>query len=632
MTNHQPRTVQLRKVATVLSIWLVAGSILIFQPEGLFRFTWVKAVVLLLALGAGALAGTRAALPRSVQMMLWAGAAVLGCAALSSADPAASFLGRWPRYEGALMLAVYVGLLALGARLLGGDRSPPWQTLQRALAVAAVLLCLISCLEAGGLRPLGGAGDLRPGATLGNATDQGLVGVLIAGILALPGLTVRRPRDWILVVGLAASVLTVVLSGSRAALLGLVVEAAAIGFLSFRTTRPTWRQSLAVAGGLAAVVALVLSVPAARDRLLAEETVTGRWLLWQQALRLAKDHLWTGVGPSGFVDSVPEYESQQWSAQVGDAFPPDSPHIWLLQALVVGGIPLLILACVLAVLVLRAALTRINEAVSPAQRTNLIGALASVLAYGCGLLTHFTSPGTTGLALFICGGLIGLPVSDGTRLFRGRLKIRLGDPVMSKTSKSATLVAVAAGLVLAVPATVAEWPMNSGAKAARTGETGQAEQQFTFAHQLRPWDSDTALLAAQAFAGAASNGDTEAASRTVEWARMSLSQTPNSVEAGLALSIGYIYLGDLHAAKATLDPLIRRAPYTAGLYVQRGVANFGLAQPEEAIQDLRMAAEQSPSSPLPWQILARVYQRLGDTAQSAAAQARAEGLGGANGK
>jgi predicted Zn-dependent protease len=168
--------------------------------------------------------------------------------------------------------------------------------------------------------------------------------------------------------------------------------------------------------------------------------------------------------------------------------------------------------------------------------------------------------------------------------------------------------------------------MAAGARSARDGNLPQADREFKTAYALRPWDSDTALLAAQAFAGPATSGNKEAAAHTIEWAKISLAKTPDSVEAGLALSIGYINSGDLSTAKQQLDRLISRAPYTTGLYVQRGIANFGLGRPDQSIADLRTAASQSPFSPEPWQIMARIYERLGLLDQAKTAQARANAL------
>ncbi|WP_427018369.1 O-antigen ligase family protein [Pseudarthrobacter sp. P1] len=616
--------------AGAVSLCLIAASLVAYQPGGLFRFTWIKIVVLLVALGFGLFAARKARLPGAAIAVLWIGSGVLFVAIARSVDPLASFVGRWPRYEGAATLGLYLAMLALGARLLGGGGSvAAWALLHRVLAVASLALATISLLEAVGLRPLGGAADLRPGATLGNATDQGLVGVMIAGLLSRPALMRGGTWRWLLRSGLAAAVLTAVLSGSRAALLGLVLVAATGALFGFgdKKARLFPRAGIAI-GSILALTLLVVFSAGTRERLFSPDTVSGRWLLWQQSLMLIKDHWLAGLGPSGFVDAIPGYETRQWAQQFGDSFPPDSPHMWILQALVAGGVPLLVSACALGILVLRYAVEQIRNAPDKQSRANLVGAFAAVIAYGAGLLTHFSSPGTTPLALLVCGGLIATTTAPSGRLIPDRLRTLMSAKRFAAARTIGAATALAAALAVAVPATIAEWPMAAGARAVGTGDTALAEQHFQLAYQLRPWDSDTALLAAQAFAGDATNGDQAAATHAVEWASISTARTPDSVEAGLALAIGHIYSGDLAAGRDVLDALIIKAPNSSGLYTQRGVAEFGLGEPERSISDLKTAASLSPDSPTPLRILAQVYERLGEVDNATEAAARADQLGG----
>jgi tetratricopeptide (TPR) repeat protein len=186
---------------------------------------------------------------------------------------------------------------------------------------------------------------------------------------------------------------------------------------------------------------------------------------------------------------------------------------------------------------------------------------------------------------------------------------------------------VALGLGIAVPASIAEWPMAEAASAVAAGDLTTAESQFQRAYALRPWDSDTALLAAQAFAGPAADGDAIAANRAVEWARISLDRTPGSSEAALALAIGYINSGRLQEGKDTLDHVIEHSRFDSAAYVQRGVANFGLGHVQDSLADLAAAAERAPDSAEPWTILARIYDRLGDPEAAGEAQTRADALG-----
>jgi hypothetical protein len=387
------------------------------------------------------------------------------------------------------------------------------------------------------------------------------------------------------------------------------------------------RAAAAAAAALFVVGAAAFAIPAARERLFSAGTVNGRWLLWEESLKLVADHPWTGVGPSGFVDAIPGYHTLKWAVQVGDTFPPDSPHSWLLQAAVAGGLPLLLGVAAVSFLILRSARDGIRTAEPGADRDNLTGALAAVAAYGLMLLTAFTSPATTPVAAFICGGLVAAGKGEGerlrpvkeSRLVRGWRSFPVG-------AVAAGLL-VAGGLAAALPATIAEWSMAVGASAAAAGDLTKAQREFQRARALRSWDSDTALMAAQTFAGPAANGDTAAAAYAIDWARICLDHTPDSSEAGVVLAIGYINSGKLQQGKDTLDGVIERSPFDSAPYLHRGIANFGLRDVEGSIADLTAAAERAPASAEPWTILARIYDRLGDADAAGQAQARAEALG-----
>lgn len=607
-----------------LSIGLAVISVLAFQPGGLFRFVWAKILILIVAVLFGVLSPRTGLVPRTLKVAIGLGAGWIVVAMLFSESPVASLLGRWPRYEGIPTLGLYVAMFFVGAKILGGKATTGnWQTLRLSLAAAAVLLLALSGFEAVGLRPIGGAVGDRTGATLGNATDQGLIGVVIAGVLSAPfGKSAGRGK-WLTVLGLASAVAIVLLSASRAALAALAIVAITATAVLFRVRQGRkLTVVLGLAGAVVAVGASALLIPPMRVRLFSADTVDGRSMLWIRTLGLVKDHLWTGVGPSGFVDAFPAYVDQSWAQTVGDRFPTDSPHSWPLQLLVAGGAPLLIAALVCAGLFIRSALARIAQAAEPAGKQQLIVVLAAVCAYAVALLTHFSSPGTTGLVAFLGGGLVAIEQNG-----RNRQGGVLGLARDVASSRIAGLALVAAALAVAVPASAAEGPMAAGARAARVGNPTGADAYFQQAYGLRPWDSDTAMLAAQAFAGPATDGDKTAAANAVKWGSRALVRTPQSLEAGLATAIGHIYAGQLDAAKTQLDQLTVMAPYSSAVYLQRGVANFGLGRGADSVADLQRAAVLDPKSDMPWRVLAGVYQRLGEAELAQDALQRAQNVG-----
>jgi O-antigen ligase len=615
---------QITKRAPLACIVLVTASVLVFQPGGLYRFVWAKTIILALAVIFGLLSTRGGSIPRLFWLLLSAMAAWLLLAGALSDSPEASLMGRWPRYEGLPVLAVYLGLFAVGARVLAGPQTGSrWKWLRLCLSGVSLVLLALSALEAAGPRPLGGSLDSRPGATLGNASDQGLVAVLSFGLLLAPAGTESVAVKWTIRSGRAASVLVALLSGSRAALIGVVLLLIAALVWRLRESRGNaW--SIAGKGLLAAVVlgGAALLLPGIGDRLLNGETVSGRWLLWQQTMNLIGEHFWFGVGPSGFVDAFPRYLDAEWAREVGNDFPLDSPHMWVLQAATAGGIPVLVLALLACSFGLVFALGNIRSVENPGQRRNLYFSLFAVGACGTAMLTHFTSPGTTGLLAFVCGGILGTAGAHSVKL-----QAQGNEPKIWKDAlRLAGIPAFAIILAVAIPAASAEWPMKSGVQLVAMGNMDAANDSFEAAHSLRSWDSDTALLAAQAFTGPAAEDDPAAASFAMQWAEKSLEKTPNSLEAGLALAIGQLNSGELNAAKEGLDHLIERAPFNEAAYIQRGIANFGLGDVGASIADLHAAAELAPRSGTPWTILARIYERTGDEAAAASALSHAATL------
>ena len=497
-----------------LCIGLMVFSVLAFQPGGLFRFVWAKVLILIVAVLFGILSPRAGRVSRPLKVAIGVAAVWIVVAMLLSESPLASLLGRWPRYEGILTLGLYIAIFFVGAKILGGSAATDnWQTVRLALSAAAVLLLALSGFEAAGLRPIGGALGDRTGASLGNATDQGLVGLVIAGVLSAPLGKSAGMRRWLPVLGFASAVMIVLLSASRAALMSLVIVVIAASAILLKK-RPGKRSRIPIGliAAVAAVAASALLIPPMRERLFSAATVDGRTLLWSRALDLVKDHLVAGVGPSGFVDALPAYVDQSWAQSVGDRFPTDSPHSWPLQLLVAGGAPLLVIALVCVGLFIRSALVRISTATEPAGKQQLTVALVTVCAYGFALLTHFTSPGTTGLVAFLAGGLAACHQQT-----HGRPDGFAGLVRAVASSKIAGLALVVAALAVVVPAAAAEWPMADGARAARAGDIAGAEKYFQRAYSLRPWDSDTSMLAAQAFAGPATDGDPVAAANAVRW-------------------------------------------------------------------------------------------------------------------
>ena len=567
-----------------LAIWLMVGSTLVFLPGGMIRFVFPKLLFVAAAILLGALAARRGRLPRSILLVAGAGALAFLLSAATSGTPVPSILGRWPRYEGLPVLALYAGSAWLGARLVAGDeRDRRGRELLRATAAMSVALGVASSLEAIGWSVIGESDLTRTGSLLGNATDQGLVAMMAVALLVGPAIRTPSPT-WL--IGLGFALLTVALSGSRAAILATIV-ALGVHLLAGRSAavRP-------VVAGIVALVTVALLVPQARDRLTNTDTVTGRSVLWSSTADLMKDNLLLGVGPSRFVDAIGEHEGSSWVDRAGIDLAPDSPHSWPLQAMTAGGLPLLLLALALAASVMVLGWRAVRE-----RRDVLtVGLFAASFGYGLALLANFTIAGSTCFAAFLVGALVGERASPSSRARR-----------------EGAAVAGLAGLAVVgtLMASVAEIDLQKGVTAAARGDVAASDAAFTRASRWRPLDSDVAMIASTALAGPVSIGRPEAIDPTRRWAQRSLDRTPDTYDSGLSLAITLIAEGDLAAAQERLDDLIARFPVTQAAYVQRGIARFGQRDVEGARSDLERARVLDPEDPAPRAILDEISRRLG---------------------
>ncbi|MDT0200390.1 tetratricopeptide repeat protein [Nocardioides sp. AE5] len=558
-------------------------STLAIWPGAHVQYVAAKLILVALAVAVGVWALPAGRLRTEVHWLLAAGGLVLATAVIASPDPAP--FGRWPRHEGLLVVPLYVLMAWLGARLVGhlaeGHRMTAFR---RALALTAVVLAVCSLLQAGGWWP-GATTVERPGALLGNATDQGIIGLLVAAVLGREAITERHA---LAVAGTVAGLATMLLSGSRAVLLAGLCVVGLHAVLSRRAVRWQWL------GGAALLIGFVLLVPQARDRLLASGTVRGRLELWGDSLALAREHPLLGVGPGGFVDRIGEHHSMRWAEVVGVANPPDSPHNWMLQALLAGGVLLLGVAVALAVVVLRRGWHKARE--SP-YAADLLGA---VVGYGLVLLTHFTSPGTTCLAAFVAGALVAV------RPTRAR-----STALLSRAVPPAAVVAAVLVVVVWSAAGRADMHLEQGLAAAARGEVEVADREFTRAHELKPWDHDIAVMAAASLAAPASYGDPGAQRHARAWAITALTEHSRSTQAAVALAVVENSEGRFERAVELLDRTIARDPTAVQPWVQRGVARYGLRDVAGATADLRHALELDPDDPIPARLLAAINERAG---------------------
>ena len=250
------------------------------------------------------------------------------------------------------------GALLVGAWLLGSASNPALRGhLVRATTIAASLIALMAMVEAMGLHPLATTAS-RPGSLLGNATEQGAYGAGVVGLL-LPG--IKRRGYWA-TVGVCAGAVLVVTSASRGAMLGLSVAVLVV------LVAGTAKLRLAALSVLAVSALASMALPLTRHRFLMQsplalQTVKGRGYEWSDAWRLIKQHPFRGVGPSDFLDASPTTQSAS-DVRLAGSTQLDSPHSLPLQLALGGGVVLVIIETLLALLTLHSFLTPLPESLA----------------------------------------------------------------------------------------------------------------------------------------------------------------------------------------------------------------------------------------------------------------------------
>lgn len=601
----------MKREAAALTLLLAVPAVIV--PGALNRFVFGKLVVAAAGVAVAFRSPPAGRLMRPAGVMLGAAGVVLAISAVTARSPMTALLGREPQQEGVLILAVYVMAGASGSRLLGPNRSEPAiRTAYAAMAVTVLAVALVAVTESFGLRPLS-ANVARPGSLLGNASDEGALAVLYAAPLLVDALTSRRRLS---VVGAVAAAITVALSGSRGAMVGLLVVILIVGVVMGHRVASRRRFNLVFTGATTAFVGLVLAIPQSRNRVLglsplSQQTVKGRTILWRESLSLFTRHPILGVGPSQFENAIVGQHSLDWQKTIGPANPPASPHDLLLQALMAGGILLLLPALGLAYLATRNAVRDLGNGPD----AWVLGSLAGLGGYLAALLFHFTSPGTTIPAAVMGGSLL---AAAPTPASRPRADMWL-----------ARLIPIGCALLAAcfVAAAIAQVWLRLGDVAVAQGRLAVADHDFELARDLLPWDPDLPAGVLHQFVAVALAGDSSAVAYADQWVPRAADVAGDEQVVDYRATLLEIS-GDAAGSEQLVAAELHIDPYNPMFLLLQGVDEAGLRNYAAAEASLVEATEVDPTDPNAWGDLAAVYKAEGQVSLSAQARARANQLGG----
>lgn len=545
--------------------------------------------------------------------------AVVAVAAASGLDPLYAWIGTPERHYGAVTWLL-CGLAFVAGQQLDEDDS-------RFVALIAVTTCLLAGLWAGaeqlGWEPieLAGSGD-RPVATLGSSAYLGALAALL--VPACLGIAIdprwQRSARRVAALAAAAGVTALIVSGARAAWLGLAVVGA-LGLVLRRqriaARRRDWRAvrrrlvaicSVAAAGvvGLAAATGAGSRIAdAAGER---DGGAGGRLDEWRVAARVVANHPLTGTGPEGYRIAFGGAVDDAYEQAHGRRPLPDRAHSAILDvAATTGVVGLVAFACLIALA---------GRFVLRAVRSGPVwvaGVATGVAAYGVQALFLFPVAELDPVAWLLAGLVV-------ARVARRGEQVRLRPP---------PLVPVLAGIAAAVALVAGVLDVAADRVARRTlaAVAGDRPTDAGAAARLRPDNVRYRLVAARAHMAGTAPDARRQALRELDRALDVSPKDPvaGSERARILLDEARLTgdAADVAAARAALGALVRRDPRNAELQLRLGVALDLAGDARGAERAWREAERLAPASAAGSTNLALAYAEEGRWREAKAAAERA---------
>lgn len=557
-------------------------------------------------------------------------------AAVVSADVQTAFQGSYPGYEAGLIALAAAACAVVGVAALGEDGVA---VLTRAVTVALLLVSVLAVLERAGwpvvaVREYLDASRVR--STLGNAANLGLWAV---GALPWAAYVAARDPDrrwrWLAVAAAACGAVALVLSGSRGALVALVLGAAVWYVLSAQAPDPAraYRRvavGVCVAGAIAlAVVTGIRATPGAVD------TVAGRAQVWSATAPLVAQRPFLGWGPGGFgrafVANMPEGLVDP--AAVERSL--EDPHNLLLSAAAsIGPLGALLLAATVVVTAREAWRVRLRDATGAG-----VAAAASLAVAVAGLQFHFVTLEIATLVFASLGALAVASVSLGGGRPAAAESARTGPSRWAAGPWWAGAVLAGAVFAAAVGLVAADMNVATGFGIVSAGGSWEdAARAFGTARTLAPWESTVHWAQGRAAREAAGGGSEQALADGAAALERALALRPGDSRivrdsADLLAAAGLASASErsrelLAASVERYEAVLELAPSDPLAWSGLGGSQLALGRVEDARGSLERAVELSPRYRVAWLNLALVRRADGDEAGALDAERTALELDG----
>jgi len=375
-------------MALILAAVIVLTA-LIVTPGWLFYFDVTpKLAVLLAGAALAVLWRPSRRVPRWFPGLLLLNFVSLSISTALSGNAALSAFGtNWRRFG-----LVTQGTILLFAWLVAVHAAGRARLILRGVAAAAVVASLYGIAQYCGWDPLlpsaayhigeGIWTIVRPPSTLGYVTYFANW-LVCATYLSLALAAIETSAAWrrVAVAAAVLSVAAMLLTGTRAAILGLA--AGAVVWLYGSGFRITRRMTAVAALCLAAAAGFYFSPAGWQLRSRAHWFVEDPWggarpHLWRDSLQMAAARLPFGHGPEVFTAAFPQFESKAL-AEAYPEFAHESPHNMFLDALISQGLPGLAILCALCALSLKKTLDRRNVSGLPRAAPAIGAAIAAAI-------------------------------------------------------------------------------------------------------------------------------------------------------------------------------------------------------------------------------------------------------------